>query len=104
MRTMLDRKVSYKRIYLTRLPLEEAEPALNDFKLEWISKHNRVARKYNQIKKKEFLRYAREEEETLYPSIPKGEFDRALWNRLVISELGPQKKFDNPYFVKKAKV
>lgn len=104
MRTMVDRKVSYKRIYLTRLPIEEAEPALTKFKLEWISKHNHVARKYNQIKKKEFLRYAREEEETLYPSIPKGEFDRALWNRLVKSELGPEKKFDNPYFVKKAKV
>lgn len=104
MRTMLDRKVSYKRIYLSRLPMDQAEPALASFKLEWISKHNHVARKYNQIKKKELLRYAREEEETLYPSIPKGEFDTKLWNKLVVSELGPQKKFDNPYFVKKAKV
>lgn len=52
--------------------------------------------------KKEFLRLAREEEETLYPSIPKGEFDKVLWNRLVVTELGPEKKFNNPYFVSKA--
>ncbi|GAB2643779.1 hypothetical protein GCM10026988_08880 [Vibrio panuliri] len=102
MRTMLDRKVSYKRVYLSRVPFEQAEPALHDYKLEWIKKHNRVANKYNQIKKKQFMRFAYEEVETLYPSIPKGEFDKALWNKLVISELGPAKKFDNPYFVKKA--
>ncbi|SDH18260.1 hypothetical protein SAMN04488136_11030 [Vibrio xiamenensis] len=102
MRTMLDRKVSYKRVYLSRVPLEQALPALVKYKQEWLSKHNRVARKYNQIKKKEFMRYALEEQETIYPSIPKGEFDKALWNRLVISEVGPAKKFDNPYFVKKA--
>lgn len=54
MRTMVDRKVSYKRIYLTRLPIEQAEPALEKFKQEWISKHNHIARKYNQIKKKSF--------------------------------------------------
>ena len=103
MRTMLDRKVSYKRIYYLGYLWKKR------------SQHSRVsnrnglqstiiARKYNQIKKKEFLRYAREEEETLYPSIPKGEFDKSLWNKLVVSELGPQKKFDNPYFVKKSKV
>ena len=50
------------------------------------------------------MRFALEEVETLYPSIPKGEFDVQLWNKLVISELGQAKKFDNPYFVKKAKV
>ncbi|MEX0337223.1 hypothetical protein [Vibrio tubiashii] len=104
MRTMMDRKVSYKRIYLSRLPLEQAEPGLIAFKQEWISKHNRVARKYNQIKKKQFIRFALEEAETLYPSIEKGEFDIQLWNKLVVSELGNPKKFDNPYFVKKAKV
>ncbi|MDN3612483.1 hypothetical protein ACFFUP_17385 [Vibrio ostreicida] len=104
MRTMVDRKVSYKRIYLARLPLEQAQPALEKFKREWVDKHNRVARKYNQIKKKEFLNYAREEEETLYPSIPKSCFDAQLWNKLVKSEIGPEKKFDNPYFVKNAKV
>ncbi|RJX70946.1 hypothetical protein DZ860_11470 [Vibrio sinensis] len=102
MRTMKDRKVSYKRVYLSRVPLEQAEPALIAFKLEWIQKHNRVAKKYNQIKKKAFLRFAIEELETIYPSIPKGEFDRNLWNKLVLSELGPEKKFDNPYFVKHA--
>lgn len=100
--TMLDRKVAYKRVYLSRIPLEQAEPALRAFKVEWMRKYNRVAKKYNQIKKKELLRFAREEEETLYPSIPKGEFDKALWNRLVVSELGPAKKFNNPYFVGKA--
>ncbi|WP_418114344.1 hypothetical protein RJD40_18570 [Vibrio scophthalmi] len=102
LRTMLDRKVSYKRVYLSRVPLEQAEPALHDYKLEWIKKHNRVANKYNQIKKKQFMRFAYEEVETLYPSIPKSEFDRQLWNKLVRSELGSEKKFDNPYFVKKA--
>lgn len=104
MRTMLDRKVSYKRIYLSRLPLETAEPGLIAFKQEFISKHNHVARKYNQIRKKQFLRYAMEEQETLYPSIPKEEFDAKLWNKLVIQQLGSPKKVDNPYFVKKAKV
>ncbi|WGY46900.1 hypothetical protein [Vibrio sp. ABG19] len=100
--TMLDRKVAYKRVYLSRMPLEQAEPALLAFKLEWMHKYNRVLKKYNQIKKKEFLQFAREEVETLYPSLPKGEFDRNLWNRLVISELGPEKKFSNPYYVVKA--
>lgn len=104
MRTMIDRKVSYKRVYLTRLPIEQAEPGLIAFKQEWISKHNRVARKYNQIRKKQFIKMALEEQETLYPSIEKAAFDRSLWNKLVVSELGPAKKFDNPYFVKKAKV
>ncbi|EMK6667197.1 hypothetical protein V9J75_000629 [Vibrio fluvialis] len=100
--TMLDRKVAYKRVYLSRLAQEKAEPALHAFKVEWMRKYNRVVKKYNQIKKKEFLRLAREEEETLYPSIPKGEFDKGLWNRLVVTELGPEKKFNNPYFVSKA--
>ncbi|MEH0664507.1 hypothetical protein H4F18_10915 [Vibrio scophthalmi] len=101
MRTMMDRKVSYKRIYLSRVPLEQATPALVAFKQEFIAKHNRVAKKYNQIKKKQFLRFALEELETLYPSIPKEKFDVTLWNKLVVSELGQAKKFDNPYFVKK---
>lgn len=104
LRTMIDRKVSYKRIYLSRLPLEQAEPALIAFKKEWISQHNRVAKKYNQIKKKQFIRLAMEELETLYPAITKEEFDAKLWNELVMSELGNPKKFDNPYFVKKATV
>jgi hypothetical protein len=104
MRTMMDRKVSYKRIYLSRLPLETAEPGLVAFKQEWISKHNHIARIYNQIRKKQFIRYAMEEQETLYPSIPKEEFDAQLWNKLVMQKLGNPKKFDNPYFVKKAKV
>ena len=104
MRTMMDRKVSYKRIYLSRLPLEEAEPGLLAYKEEFISKHNRVARKYNQIKKKQFIRYAMEEAETLYPSLPKTEFDVALWNKLVVSELGSPKKYKNPYFVKHSSV
>ncbi|KJY82832.1 hypothetical protein TW81_11505 [Vibrio galatheae] len=104
MRTMMNRKVSYKRIYLSRLPLEVAQPGMIAFKEEWIAKHNRIARKYNQIKKKEFTRYAMEEAETLYPSIPKNEFDAQLWNRLVVKELGNPNKYDNPYFVKKAVV
>ncbi|NLS14404.1 hypothetical protein HGP28_16105 [Vibrio sp. SM6] len=104
MRTMVDRKVAYKRIYLSRLPMEEAEPALRRFKQEWARKHNRIAKKYNQIKKKQFLQYAREEVETLYPSVPKEHFDKALWNRLVQSEFGPEKRYSNPYFVKKALV
>ncbi|MCW8334128.1 MSHA operon transcriptional regulator [Vibrio paucivorans] len=102
LRTMLDRKVAYKRLYLSTTPLEQAEPALIAFKKEWILKHNRVAKKYNQIKLKEFLRYATEELETLYPSIPKPQFDKALWNRLVVSELGSQKKFSDPFYVKRA--
>ncbi len=102
MRTMLNRKVSYKRVYLSRVPLEQARPALVKYKQEWLEKHNRVAKKYNQIKKKQFMGFALEELETLYPSIPKPEFDNPLWNRLVTSELGPAQKFDNPYFVKKA--
>ena len=104
MRTMMDRKVSYKRIYLSRLPIEEAEPGLLAYKQEFISKHNRVARKYNQIKKKQFIRYAMEEAETLYPSLPKTEFDVALWNKLVVSELGNPKKYKNPYFVKHSSI
>lgn len=91
-----------KRIYLSTLPLEQAEPALVQFKQEWIQKHNRVAKKYNHIKLKEFLRYAVEEQETLYPSIPEAKFDRVLWNKLVISELGPAKKYSNPFFVKRS--
>lgn len=39
------------------------------------------------------MNFAREEEETLYPSIPKGEFDKTLWNKLVISTFGPEKKY-----------
>ncbi|MHC6527537.1 MULTISPECIES: MSHA operon transcriptional regulator [unclassified Vibrio] len=102
MRTLIDRKVSYKRVYLSRVPLEKAKPALERYKAEWVQKHNRVAKKYNQIKKKELINLAKEESETLYPSIPKGEFDRHLWNRLVRSMFGPEKKYTNPYFVKKA--
>ena len=71
---------------------------------KFISKHNRVARKYNQIKKKQFIRYAMEEAETLYPSLPKTEFDVALWNKLVVSELGSPKKYKNPYFVKHSSI
>ncbi|WP_428774660.1 hypothetical protein [Vibrio sp.] len=102
MRTMIGRKVSYKRLYLSRFEPGQAEELLRQFKLEWLHKHNRVARKYNQIKRKQLLRFAYEEVETLYPSIPKGEFDLALWNRLVVSELGPEKKQSNPYYVKKS--
>jgi hypothetical protein len=104
MRTMIDRKVGYQRIYLSTLPLDKAEPSIIAFKKEWIQKHNRVAKKYNQIKLKEFMKYAQEEVDTLYPSLPKGEFDRALWNKIVISELGSAKKFNNPFFVKKAAI
>ncbi|CAH0536369.1 hypothetical protein [Vibrio marisflavi] len=104
MRALIDRKVAYKRIYLSTMPLDQAEPALIEFKQEWIQKHNRVAKKYNQIKLKEFLRYAIEEQETLYPSIPEGKFDRALWNKLVVSELGSAKKYNNPFFVKRAQI
>ncbi|MCK6263988.1 hypothetical protein KP803_11975 [Vibrio sp. ZSDE26] len=104
MRTMVDRKVGYQRIYLSTIPLEQAEPALIEFKKEWIQKHNRVAKKYNQIKLKEFMSYAFEEVDTLYPSLPKGQFDKQLWNRLVTSELGQAKKFNNPFFVKRAAI
>ncbi|MDA9555888.1 hypothetical protein N9R79_00100 [Vibrio sp.] len=102
MRTLIDRKVSYKRVYLSRVPLEEAEPLLRRYKEEWIRKHNRVAKQYNQIKKKELLFHAREEQETLYPSIPVQKFDKTLWNKLVVSDFGPAKKYSNPYFVKKS--
>ncbi len=102
MRTLIDRKVSYKRVYLSRVPLEKARPALIEYKKEWLKKHNQIARKYNQIKKKELMRHAREELETLYPDIPDMEFDTALWNKLVVSTFGPAKKYKNPYFVKKA--
>lgn len=102
MRTMVDRKVSYKRVFLSRMPQDEAEKALALFKKEWITKHNKIARQYNQIKKKEFMNYAWEELETLYPAIPKENFDKQLWNRLVFKEFGPDKKYKNPYFVKKA--
>ncbi|MGF1721853.1 hypothetical protein L4D20_17635 [Vibrio kyushuensis] len=104
MRSMIDRKVAYQRIYLSTIPLEQAEPALIQFKREWIQKHNRVAKEYNQIKLKQFMSFAFEEVDTLYPSLPKGEFDKQLWNRLVTSELGNAKKFNNPFFVKKAAI
>ncbi|EKM33549.1 hypothetical protein VCHENC02_1013, partial [Vibrio harveyi] len=52
--------------------------------------------------KKQYMNFAREEEETLYPSIPKGEFDKALWNKLVVSTFGPEKKYKNPHYVRKA--
>jgi len=48
------------------------------------------------------MNYAWEELETLYPAIPKENFDKQLWNRLVFKEFGPDKKYKNPYFVKKA--
>ncbi|MBF4255239.1 hypothetical protein EAY27_04965 [Vibrio anguillarum] len=102
MRTMIDRKISYKRVYLSRLPLEKAEPALLRFKKEWIHNYNNVAQEYNKRKKKEFMAFAREEVETLYPAIPKEPFDKALWNRLVVSIVGHANKFNNPYFVKHA--
>lgn len=102
MRTMVDRKVSYKRVFLSRFPLDQAQELLIQYKKEWIKKHNQVARKYNQIKKKEFMSFAWEELETLYPSIPKEKFDKALWNYQVLKEFGPEKKYSNPYFVKKA--
>lgn len=104
MRSMLDRKVAYKRVYLSTVPMPSAETLLINFKQEWLQKHNRVAKKYNQIKLKEFLRYAVEEQETLYPSIPAPQFDIQLWNKIVRSELGSEKRFDNPFFVKKAQI
>lgn len=100
MLTMIDRKVAYKRIYLSNLPLEQAEPTLRAFKTEWIKQYNLVLNKYNQQQKKQFIRFAQEELETLYPSIPKGQFNSALWNRIVRSELGSEKTQTNPYFVK----
>ncbi|WP_154115570.1 MSHA operon transcriptional regulator [Vibrio cincinnatiensis] len=102
MLTMIDRKVAYKRVYLSRLPLEQAEPALLAFKQEWMKQYNLVVNAYNQTKKKEFMRYAYEEVDTLYPSIPKGHFDKTLWNQLVRSKLGHIKKPTNPYYVVKA--
>lgn len=66
MRTMLDRKVSYKRLFLSRMSLEDGEKVLHNYKLEWVRKHNQIAKKYNQIKKKQYMNFAREEEETLY--------------------------------------
>ncbi|EEW05101.1 hypothetical protein [Vibrio mimicus] len=104
MRTMIDRKVSYKRIYLSRMPLEQATDELRRFKLAWIKKHNIIAQRFNQIQKEAFLNYAREEIETLYPAIPEQSFDRSLWNRLVKQEFGHADNFEDPYFVvKKAK-
>ncbi|MGR5471412.1 hypothetical protein ACPV51_29825, partial [Vibrio astriarenae] len=67
MRTMLDRKVSYKRLFLSRMDAEAGEKVLREYKLEWLRKHNQIAKKYNQIKKKQYMSLAREEEETLYP-------------------------------------
>lgn len=66
MRTMLDRKVSYKRLFMSRMNAEDGEKALRKYKLEWVQKHNQIAKKYNQIKKKQYMNFAREEEETLY--------------------------------------
>ncbi len=102
MRTMLDRKVSYKRLFLSRMSEDKAEQVLREYKLEWVRKHNQIAKKYNQIKKKHYMNFSREEEETLYPSIPKGEFDKQLWNKLVVSAFGPAKKYKNPHYVRKA--
>lgn len=102
MLTMIDRKIAYKRVYLSRLPFEQAEPALRAFKLEWMKQYNFIVKQYNQIKKKEFMRFAWEELETLYPAIPKGTFDKQLWNQLVHSKLSQGKKASNPYYVVKA--
>ncbi|EEY98173.1 hypothetical protein VOA_001991 [Vibrio sp. RC586] len=99
MRTMVDRKVSYKRIYLSRMPLEQATEELRSFKLAWIKKHNIVAKHFNQIQKETFLNYAREEIETLYPAIPDQTFERAVWNRIVSQEFGSEKSYEDPYFV-----
>lgn len=99
MRTMVDRKVSYKRIYLSRLPLEQATEELRRFKLTWIKKHNTIAKRFNQLQKETFLNYAREEIETLYPAIPEHTFDRTLWNRIVNQELGSEANYEDPYFV-----
>lgn len=52
MLTMIDKKVSYKRVYLSRVPLEQAEPALRQYKIEWMRKYNDIVNKYNKIKKK----------------------------------------------------
>lgn len=93
---MIDRKVSYKRIYLSRLPLEQAEAELRQFKIVWIKKHNTVAQRFNQTQKAAFLNYAQEEIETLYPAIPEQGFDRGLWNRLVKQEFGPAEHYEDP--------
>ncbi|OXE28849.1 hypothetical protein CA163_31740, partial [Vibrio parahaemolyticus] len=61
MRTMLDRKVSYKRLFMSRMNAEDGEKALRKYKLEWVQKHNQIAKKYNQIKKKQYMNFAREE-------------------------------------------
>lgn len=59
MRTMLDRKVSYKRLFMSRMNAEDGEKALRKYKLEWVQKHNQIAKKYNQIKKKQYMNFAR---------------------------------------------
>ncbi|MGO1296130.1 MAG: MSHA operon transcriptional regulator [Vibrio sp.] len=99
MLTMIDRKVAYKRIYLSRIPEERAYSTLQAFKIEWLHKYNQIVEKYNKLKKKEFLQYAHEELDTLYPSITKGKFDCDLWNKLVHSKFGPPQKFSNPFYV-----
>ncbi|MFC3024668.1 hypothetical protein ACFODT_12630 [Vibrio zhugei] len=99
MLTMIDRKVAYKRVYLSRVPEQQAYQTLRAFKIEWLKKYNQIVERYNQIKKKEFLHFAREELDTLYPAIPKGEFDSKLWNKLVYSKFGSPKKFTNPFYV-----
>lgn len=38
MRTMLDRKVSYKRLFMSRMNAEDGEKALRKYKLEWVQK------------------------------------------------------------------
>ncbi|MGC9551199.1 hypothetical protein ACP45F_06950 [Vibrio metoecus] len=101
MRTMIDRKVSYKRIYLSRLPLDEAQAELQRFKAAWIKKHNQVAQRFNRIQKDAFMNFAWEEIETLYPAIPEQGFDRALWNRIVEHEVGSAEHYKDPYFVVK---
>lgn len=51
MRTMIDRKVSYKRIYLSRLPLEQAEAELRQFKIVWIKNITRLRSALIKLKK-----------------------------------------------------
>lgn len=104
MLTMIDRKIAYKRVYLSQMSEQDAYNALLAFKSEWIIQYNKVVKQYNDVKKKAFLHYAREELETLYPAIPKAEFDRTLWNKLVVSQCGHPRKFDNPFYVKRAKI
>ena len=82
MRTMMDRKVSYKRIYLSRLPLEEAEPGMIAFKQEWNSKHTRVARQYTQIKNTQVIGFALEEAEQRYPSLENVACVCTIWNKV----------------------